>query len=47
LIKGLHLTHFEEKNVDFFLMKKGIHIGHHKKQIKVHITILLFILYSI
>ena len=51
LIKGVHLTNFDEKKVgqkvDFFLMKKDIHIVNLKKQKHVYVTVLLFILYSI
>ena len=33
--------------VDFFLLKKGIHVVYLKKQKEVYVTVLLFILYAI
>ena len=36
-----------DRKLIFFLMKKGIHIMNPKKQNKVYVAVLLFILYSI
>ena len=47
LIKGIHTKKFlnVQKKVDFFLMKKGVHIMNQKEQNKVYVTVLFF--YSI
>jgi len=36
LIKGVHLTNFEEKTVDFFLMKNNNKIATQKKDISLY-----------
>ena len=43
LIKGVHLSNFEK--VDFFLMKKGIHIMNPKKQKKKDMSPYSFLVY--